>query len=567
MANSAPGILNWSAASSLLQLNPASEVLPTRAECPQCRKPGLLVYCTTVRETWHCCSECNFSGNLLDLCAVAWKLTKPETLQKLKSDGLIDASDENRILGSWERYAHRRTWYSKLWKMISRNETLTRRYLHSYCNVTATVTTPLWAETLGRICGAIRGYTFLPAKTRKLKGTQRPVTSLVLPFYTRPQQLCGFLAFHDRTSTADPVYSATGGDPVSFRSMYRSSGFLALDAVLQSRSQKIVVLTDPVRALGLHVRHSAVSKIPLPVTAVYWDEKQRVRSQERDWHALADRDVYHVCFEFSSRMLAMASWSGGKVLHLHIEAPKDRRDWFVRPKPTELTEFIFENAEPWPAVFAKAAAKLDDTELLKLWEEAIVHGMLRDTLRALPAKLAQRISRLLDGTNGTRSYLLTRTCYIFKRNSQLFSRVTTRKMEDEYLILDADVRVRTLEHQGSDFVCRGELIHRQGKPVEFTAKLKEWETDFAKWLRTFSVKHRLGYIYYSPSWNDRIVRVLMAFHPPYQATRRAAKQEVAETNQENDNAHSQPDSVLLQVPTACEDSGGANDVSEVQERA
>lgn len=465
----------------------------------------------------------------MDLCAAGWSLGKPETLQKLKSHGLVAEAEETKLLGNWERYARRRTWYDKFWKLAAKSEGLTRRYLHNYCNLTATVTTPLWAETLGRICGAMRGYTFLTSHVRKLKGTLRPTTSLILPFYTRPQQLCGFLTFHDRTGTADPVYSATGGDPVSFHGIYRSSGFMALDTVRQSRSQKIVVLPDPVRALGLHVRHAAVSKIPLPVTAVYWNEEQRVRSRESDWHALADRDVHHVCFEFSSRTLAMASWSGGKILHLHIEAPKDRRDWFNRNKPTELTEFIFANAEPWPAVFNKVAAKLDDVELLKLWEEAIVHGMSRDSLRALPAKLAQRISRLLDGTNGTRSYLLARTCYIFKRNSQYYARVTNKRVEDEYLILDADIRVRTLEqNQGDDFTCRGELIHRQGKPVEFVVKLKTWETDFGAWLRAFTVKHRLGYIYYAPSWNDRIIRVIMAFHPPYQATRRAARQEAAE---------------------------------------
>lgn len=550
MTNNAPGILNWSAASSALQLNPASEVLPTRAECPQCRKPGLLVYCTTVKETWHCCPECNFSGGLLDLYAAGWGLSKPETLQRLVSDGLLEAGSETKSLTSWEYYTKRREKYLKLWRAASRSENLTRRYLHHYCALHPTVTSPLWADTIGRVCGAISGYDFLLAKVRKLKGTLRPTTALILPFFTRPKQLCGFLALRNKTTAEEPTYSATGGDPISFRSLYRSSGFFALDTVLESRSQRIVVLTDPIRALSLHIRHAATSKTPLPVTSVYWNEKQRVRSREMDWHALADREVYHVCFEFDSRILAMASWSGGKVLYVPIEAAKDRRDWFVRHKPLATTELIFDAAEPWPAVFTKIAAKLDDTELLKLWQEAVVHGMCRDSLRSIPPRLSQRISRLLDGTDGLRAWKLTRSCYVFKRNAQYYVRVLNKRSETEYLVLDADIRVRTLEQSGDDdFICRGELIHRDLKPVEFAVKLKTWETDFANWLRTFTVKHRMGYVYFAPSWQDRIVRVIMAFHPPYQATRREARQRGEQANSSSSLPHSDT------ISPICEDQG------------
>lgn len=546
MANSAPGILNWSAASSLLQLNPASEVLPTRAECPQCRKPGLLVYCTTVRESWHCCEECNFSGNLLDLCAAGWKLGKLETLQTLTSHKLLTATEETRLLNNWERYEKRRLRHEKLWRMASRAQGLTQRYLHNYCNMNATVSPASWPETLGRICGALPGYSFQLSSVRKLKGSIRPITSLIMPFYSRPRQLCGFLALRDKPSALDPTYTATGGDTVSFHSVYRSCGFLALDTVLQSRSQRIIVLAEPLRALSMHIRHSATSKVPLPVTSTFWDEKQRVRSRETDWHALADRDVYHVCFEFTSRTLAAASWSGGKVLHAPVENPKAKHHWFSSRKPMELVQYIYDNAELWPEVFAKAAAKIDDIELLKLWNEATIHGLSRDCLRELPPKLSQRIARLLDGTNGARSYPIARACYIFKRNSQFHVRMLKKRVEDEYLILDADVRVRTLEQTtGGDFICRGELIHR-GQSAEFIVKLKEWETDFAKWLRAFTVKHRMGYVYYAPAWNDRIVRVIMAYHPPYQATRRAARQEAAEASSSSCGVDTAPISPLVE---------------------
>lgn len=535
MASSAPGILNWATASSLLQLNPASEVLPTQAECPQCRKPRLLVYCTTVRDTWHCCLECNFSGGLLDLFSAEWKKTKVETIQQLKSQGLIAEAEETRVLGNWERYDKRREWHQKFWQLASKNEVMARRYLHSYCTLTTTASPAMWKQNLSSVVGAIKGFSFETSRIRKLKGSQRPVVSLVLPFYSRPQQLCGFLTIRDKGNNTPPIYTATGGD-ISFYGMQRSSGFMALDTIKKSHSKKVVVLTEPVRCLSLQLRHAAMSNVPLPITSIFWDDSQRVRSREFDWHALADREVHHVCFEFTSQMLAMASWSGGKIHYTSVESPKDRRVWFNGRKPTELAEYIFENAKPWPEVFAKIAASLDDVSLLRMWNEAVILGMSKDCLLVLPPKLTQRISRLVDATAGTRVYTVAKGCRIVKRNSQFYVRMLKTRNEEEYLMLDADVRVRTLQQNGSDYLCRGELIHR-GQAVAFTVKLKDWETDFNKWLRAFTVKHRLGYIYFAPAWGDRITRILMAFHPPVQATRSEVRQASAEPESSSCSPH------------------------------
>jgi hypothetical protein len=193
-----------------------------------------------------------------------------------------------------------------------------------------------------------------------------------------------------------------------------------------------------------------------------------------------------------------------------------------------MANVVFENSEPWPAVFNKVASRLDDRELLELWNAALVHGMARDSLLCLPTRLGQRIARLLDSQTGTRYQPIGHRSQLLKRNHQYYVRTRRREARDsEYLVLDADVQIRQLEQANSDYLCRGIVIHR-GQTTSFTVKLRELESDFGKWLRTFTLKHRLGYIFLAPTWNERILRYLLLFHPPLQLTRNEVRAALAD---------------------------------------
>jgi hypothetical protein len=530
----------WHEVLRLIDIDVQVLVLPATVSCPHCKQNSLHVYQDiTSGGAWHYCSACKFAGDSIELAASVWKQDIATTILKLNAHGIsfpdnaLDPSIIDKyILGHVEYRKGIKALWALAQERLPRNDTPTITKLQDKFTAGHTASHTTWARRGKQFLGGCHIHDVLRAfRQEKVRNSGpdlvvRTLNSgrnrifvghnwtdvLVIPHYDLPGKIKSFTFIGRDGTSKDTVYRRVSdgtecGNPVGSDTPAYDPGLTMYETMFlyhPTYKNTTFILTDPIVALRLQMRHLRQNNMPLPICGSYSDGKLINRWV---WSTMFPKEFIFWGQTLTVDLIQQARHANGKIavgktLSTLTTAPTEK-------PPTQWLDQMKRMAKPWQDVLEaeikSASLPVAESLLLRLRftsEEltAFATGCsraVRDKLEELfDAAACDFKSVLVEGRN----ILETKEGWC---------------LEDGTVISDTIIRIERVIHQPAKNCAyyRG-YIERKGRRIEFTDEAEHIETHIGKWLRGKLIPAGLGRPKVSTNWQRHLLTIAQSFNEP-----------------------------------------------------
>lgn len=490
---------DWQKLFRLLALDAAGAVLPCTSTCPACAGVLTSFQDNICGGTWHHCSDCKFSGDMVELAAVVWQITIEQAFERLTASGLIMSSVGRLILPDYlNGFYRKRRAAQNLWEASD-----------SLLEASRPLRCLLGAHDAGELSWAKFGHNLARlASPQTLKnagisiGMKLVDQVAILPLRDLPGRIVAFVLAVSARDEA-PIVARRECLVEATKTRPAPPAVLAVEAVFNATpGQTIVVADNYLTAARIHIR-CATTHYASP--ALIACRSASTLPADVRQHALRCR-VMVWGEEASSNLMALAASLNGRVV---IETPKAR----------ELS------------IKTRSAGKIE-AWLNSLAQESVPwRDLLRSRLFALPAAAAavfieemkidrEELTRLLGDENTSLAVKLKSGGFSTGRTVTLDGQVV---IEDQHgwrlaktgeLVSDAIIRVdRAVTRTGTGRTWyQGRVLYRE-EEIDYVVDGREFERHALRFARQYLLEKQKGLVCFKESWSQRSFELSLLFQP------------------------------------------------------
>lgn len=530
----------WHEVLRLLKVDVQVLVLPTTVSCPHCKQISLHVYQDiTSGGAWHYCSACKFAGDSIELAASVWNQDITTTILKLNAHGIsfpADALDPSIIDKYVLGHVEYRKGIQSLWALaqerLPKNDTPAIAKLHDKFTAGYAASSITWARRGKNFLGGCHINDVLRAfrqeKVRNSGSDLEPFTLnsgssrifkgrgwsdvLVFPYHELPGKIRGFTFIGREGASKDILYRRVsntrseglklGTDVAAYDpglSMYET-----MFSYHPKYKNTTFVLSDPVAALKLQLRHLRQSNIPLPICGSYTDGSLINRWL---WSTMFPRNFIFWARELTPELIQQARRANGKIAvgRTLSKLPREMSD----KAPGQWLDLMARTAESWQVVLERelAAVSLPVAESLLL-RLRLTAQELNEFATNCALEVREKLEDLFEvGRCDFKSVQVEGRSLVEDGNGWC--------LEDGTTICDTIIRIEKVIHQpAKDCAYYRGYIERNGKRIEFTDEIEQVETHVGKWLRSKLIPAGLGRPKISAAWQRHLLTIAQSFHEP-----------------------------------------------------
>lgn len=374
----------WSGIAAVLGIPCNSQALPAKTTCPCCKGSRLHVYQDTIAGgQWHYCFDCRQAGDMIELASKVWDISPQAAIQKLSclgfefpADRLTDTS-LNRYVQSYpyQRLKRDAFWEQSCTRFIDvPSATISR--LRTKFRLTSQLSRDRWLAGPGRLVGAgttkdictTLGRTTTSSDHKVFKGRGWSDV-LMLPYYTAPERMAGYLFVGRDGTSADRIWCHSWPHAYPQARRRIELGLSGLHTIEESKmllGEYVLAVEDPLLMLRLQIRHAASSTVPLPI--VSWCDAAGYCTNHT-WFAVNNRRVVFWAWQLTPSLVAQARQCDGYIAIIPVNDIQQRTiDHYIRlTSPRDLLRKAVRYALPWQdalVAWAKTASPAAVEELL-----------------------------------------------------------------------------------------------------------------------------------------------------------------------------------------------------------
>lgn len=508
--------------------------------CPLCRQPDLHVYQDVLfHGEWFHCRGCQTSGDMIELSSLVWKLRIPETIFKLREQG-VPFSPELLAPAAIQQYREThlryRTSIANFWSKAQvyfkeaanpQLRALQRRFLPP------DILGDTWVARGGQLIGAaskqvverlMRPKTVEYAEQSRTPGAGRGRNRntvgifpgkgwdelLVVPFFDLPGRPCAFLLIGREANPANGDYIFWPMSP--YKSKHYEAGLAFQPALLQQRgpSESLVICDDTHLALQLQLKHLRSSGRFLPVSLSHTGEL----AQPRNIWAWAAPPIVFCSTKLTPDLFTNARWANGKIF-VQAMSPAEIDQRLLHRPPQLWLRMITEGAVHWSEALRRQLPKLDPVSAEQLVRQMQFSPLEREEfINGCEPELRQRLEAIWQSPVLVRSVRYNNKT-VYERNGGWYYSGKGERHGADSLICNCIIRVDQTLHTERRQYYRGTITYR-GQTVPFLEKVETLERGVLPWAAQHlrDVAKLPGVLNYHPGWAKKALGLIFHFHDP-----------------------------------------------------
>lgn len=519
----------WEVVCEALGITAHSRALPTTLGCPLCGKTALHVFNDNVcTGAWHHCHGCQSRGDMLDLAAAFWRVTRAAAAGRcgLKPALLVRATAE----------AEARERADELWRRASKDylaATMERlQKLRRMYNLLLPIRHEDWTEFGSDLVGAADVETIRQFARKHSDGVRSKVfgkdpageirkgghgipdrmEALMVRYESNPGRICAFAGLvREGRRVKDDFYIPVWPTNDRCNRNKWEGGLYGLSTVIQAaHNQSVIAVDDWMLALQCQMRTLRSQLRPMPIVAWRDAGKHRTRAA---WQGLEGRQVIFWGTELTVPLLIQAVETSGRIALLSWP---DRQDQpalaqFLRDRGgQDIHGYIERHAKPWETVLYRWLIKHQKS---RAWLD------FREQLEAAGGDLAyivQQIKqpRLSKQALPVREIRIGRSAIVEQGDHWLIRTVTSRKGSE---LLNCTLRithiVRDTEDPDHGTYYYGRIAYN-GHHIPFLERTEVVREKTAQWIAHVVEKSGLGAVSYANDHKGHLHQVALMFHTP-----------------------------------------------------
>jgi hypothetical protein len=531
--------VRWNEVLALLGIHAQATALPTTVSCPHCSHDLYIYQDITNGGAWHYCPSCNFAGDTIELAASVWKQDIQTTILKLNARGITfpdDALDPRTI----DKYIHTYVSYRKillnLW-LLARDQlpvydTQAVTKLHERFTAGYSPNAVTWHKRGKKFLGGchvddvLRAFKHERASNIPREKHHRLLNAghdrvfkgrgwdavLLIPFYDLPGRIKGFLFVgRDGDISQDIVFRRASNQATKLRvgtdAASYDPGLSMYDTMLEYHPRyknKTFVLTEPLTALHIQLRHMKQSNQPLPLVGSFTDGHLVNRWL---WSTVFPRDFIFWGPRLTPELVQQARHANGRIAVSKSLAKLSENP--NKMKPMQWLDLMDRMARTWQQVL----------------EDEIRQASI-PAAESLLLKLRLTNSEIMEFASGCKQDVLEKLEDLFEISRRNFHSVV---VDDKTIIETDDGWCLENGSPVSDTtICLEQVIHhpnkkkafyrghvtRNGQRVSFTEDAETVENNIGKWLRALLIPAGMGRPKISGKWQKQLLTIAQSFHEP-----------------------------------------------------
>ena len=512
----------------------APSALPGRTTCPLCTRAHLFVYEDTYWRThWFYCRDCGRTGDMLELAAAKWQLSRSSAAQQLEPYVPVRHRAWAKIGSQWQLYDR--------WQATQAFQQVLRQSFSDHNTAAANLIHELGWQAhqpleLAQGPGQLYGCTTRTAVDRlAFPGTnphnlERAFIGpgwqdlVCVPFYDLPGRLAGLLAIGRKARPEQDyvfVHLPYGGQSTKLAPPL-DAGLHYHPSIFQHLSEfgnRVLAVRDPQLAMGLQLRNFEFSARPLPVVLWYTGlarHRNKVVSS-RSWQQFfREKPVFWMPQATPCpATVAQAIRTNGQLVTTRPTPGTDWTSYFAARQPKTLVRNLLDAAQPWPAYLRELAEGPEE----KVFEELLLQlESLGIPVRELAVRCGdQVVTRVQEVLCQTAAAVSTRYNgqTLFTNGDALYcGRKGRRPNIQPELVADAVLELDAVVHRphAEAVWCLGRVRY-QGESLPFQTDYRDLEAGALSGQRTFLLAHHKGLLRYDRRYDRGALHIFSQLHP------------------------------------------------------
>ena len=518
----------WELVCEALGLSVRSRALPTTTTCPLCGHTTLRLFNDSVcTGAWHHCSHCNHCGDLVELAADAWGISRDA------AGARCGITPKNLTRFDTELDARRGA--NALWQNASKDYSAANmpnlQKLRRAYNLLLPIHPEEWITRAGDLVGAADA-----ANVRKIiSGTVRQATfkfpSSVSPltakkerggtwsnmilgrFESSPGRICVFRALANlgERGKDDVVVPVWPTADQNIRGKWEGGLYGVYSVLKSAHNQPVIAVNDWILALQCQLRSLRSSLTPMPIVAYQEHDNYRTR---RAWQCLEGRQIVFWNSELDAGTLLQAAETNGRIV---IGRWPDRNNQtqlgqFLRDHGESLYTYLLNRSKPWEQVFHRWLVKNQKT---RAWLD------MRESLDAAGADLTyiiQQIKQPLLSKQSlpVREIRVGQTIIVEKADRWTARSPLLHKAKNVEILnctfIITHVITDTQDPQHAVYYYGRAAFN--GQHVPFLERAETVRDKTAAWLFDLIGSAGLGAVAWSKTYADALHQIAIMFHTP-----------------------------------------------------
>jgi len=460
---------------------------------------------------------------MVELVATAWNVTVPVAIRRLVKRGFpLKASEitATKVARYIKGHPAKREKVRELWRKsqdfyITQPDPLLTIYREKF-RLASQMSRERWKDGPGNMLGAYTQVgierTFSPSSVigNRAVSSSRIFTGgkwstvLVTPHHDLPGRICGFLFVGRHATEKDRRFKAT---IPSTRNGGKEGGLGCYWAVEHSYGmfdRKLVVVSDVMFALRLHIRHFATSRNALPLVS-YLDELGYLT--ENAWASIENRTPVLWGWRLTPSLAYQAITSNGELSITPLaDMSQSRIDHFVRnAEPRTIIQRVIKRAMPWKEYLRRWANQTQEDGVIEdLILSLRAYGVSTDTLQSVGGRFA----RLAAEEKAPVPSITMSDCTLSELDNKTWG---AKARQEPHMVLNALLRIdstfmkklRGVDDKVPYYRCR--LIY-EGTTIPFETSIRDFAESFSEALEMVLVAKRPGAkLVVEPAWHRQII--------------------------------------------------------------
>jgi 5S rRNA maturation endonuclease (ribonuclease M5) len=467
----------------------SSHWFPQVSKCPHCEKSTLSIYKDTLYGgLWTHCNYCQFSGDLLEILSIKWKMDYLHVLRQLSKItyipiNLINSEDAGRFAA-----------------LASRKEKIREFLTNSDAVATFTPSQDIM-HSLG-VTSFEEFPTGFKKQFRALRyGERHPEDETVIvqkghncaitvPLYDLPGRVVGWVSFTDHEKpqtkyTYLPEFREVSG--ICFPEQFNDN-FAEFD-------NHTLVTASVKTALSMQFAAIKRRKRLLPVIGM---GELKSRTNMELWAELPTRNLVFLAKKYPEFAIREARYAGAKVVF---------RDMKVQDKwNLEVDQFgkMLEKAMPWEEAVEKLILDTEAAQLNSMLQTLNFDEEFWDTY--LPSFTPKARMKVDNNVRKLGKVVTVKSKPVNWKESKWVDHKGNT-------ICNAPFQIDRIYEERSAIKASGKIFY-EGQEFNFVEELDTIEKNPEKWLKQHMVRQRIGLPLVSPDWKKQLLVIAQKFKSP-----------------------------------------------------
>jgi len=490
-----------------------NQQFPARVQCPVClTQKALSVYRDRPAGFWFYCRRCRVAEDTITLAATTWKTDVFTAVRKLLALEALPKGEETSadaiqkfVQGPVADRARTNAFWNKVRQLPSVDDRIPWEKLLTKCGFPRQLVN--WQNRFGRFVGLSTGRETSLAVEPCFATSSKPLIPelaraiwnhhLVLPFEDVPGRIRSFLCITlERDET--PTFALLSTVDRRGRSMlFSEAGFGMVSSFDDAADNRMFIVSDPLLALDLQIRHIASNPNMLPILMAY----NTSTMQSLDVHRLDEAREFTV---ISDRLDMLAIARGFKAQGFVCTGRPDRG----LPARVALAG-VGRSARPWQVCLTEYLSGLSRSQA----ETAMYSSALPEAdLSAMATAAGGTVMEILDGCFG-KTPLCPRIRInagktLIERDDMWIHEETSSPVLTARLVIEREI----FDPQRKSYVYAG-FIGFRGKQIPFQVPEADTRNTF-EWMRELMAEAGHGPLILNGIPKPSLMALAKQFHEP-----------------------------------------------------